>query len=64
MSFYQWIYDVPGHIEGIVLAENDQDAKQRVFALLNSKFNCTDFNDIYLVYRGPASDGICMIEEL
>lgn len=64
MDFFQWCYDVPGNIQGVVIAESDMDAKQRVIDYLTGKFGGCDHSCIRVEWLNPASDDICVISEM
>ena len=64
MDFFQWLYDVPGNIQGVVIAENELDAKERVVNYLTGKFGACDRDLVMVEWRDPATDGICIISEM
>lgn len=64
MDFFQWLYDIPGNVQGVVVAEDEQTARKKIFDYINHKFGRCDINLIYLDWRDPADDGICMITEM
>lgn len=64
MDFFQWCYDVPGNIQGIVIAENDMDAKQRVVNYLTGKFGGCDRDLVRVEWLEPSDHGICVISEM
>ena len=64
MDFYQWYYDIPTPIKGVVLAEGETEAKNKVVALLKEELDSCSEQLLYIRWLNPVTDEICVFEDM
>ncbi len=64
MSFYQWYYDIPSPMQGIVLAEGETEAHNKVMEEIRLQLGYCSGQLLRVKYLAPVTDEICYLEEM
>lgn len=66
MDFYQWRYDVPGNITGIVTAESVSDAMMKIGIFLHDRLNVPipDYALMEIEWLGNAADYVALLQDM